>query len=210
VTARPRGKGKARPRPDDGAWRDDWNTPELELDLVRDVAGHFDGGTRVPARILIDPCWNRSAITNPYLAYWSESVIDTARDGLGVSWSGALVSMPPAVTARPGLIFVNPPYSALDVWLAKCAREAPRVRELGHYIAALVPARVEQTCWTDVVRTTSFVAFREGRITFLHPEGERASSAPMPIALLVWSPFDDLNERRSFQGKGWWCAEVLP
>jgi hypothetical protein len=220
VTARPRGKGKGvtpRPRPDDGQWRDDWNTPAAELDLVRNVAGTYvysEGAKtseRVPARILFDPCWNRSAITNPVRACWVESPTPARRDGLIVSWRHELEWLPAAdgYHDRPGVIFVNPPYSALEAWLAKCAAEARGVTELGHYIVALVPARVEQPCWTDIIHTTSLIAFRHGRVTFDHPEGKKASSAPMPIALLIWSPFCDGKERRAFGGMPWWCAEAV-
>lgn len=207
MTARPRGKGKGvtpRPRPDDGAWRDDWNTPEPELELVRDLSAYLYPRSTGNRQILLDPCWNRTALTRPCFSFWTEAPQPFLRDGLAESWTKT------CHRCEPGVVFVNPPYSELERWLAKCANEASGLADDGHSLVALVPARVEQPCWTDIVRTTSLVSFRYGRITFDHPEGERASSAPMPIALLIWSPFTDGKENRVFQGKGWWCAEVRP
>jgi hypothetical protein len=198
LEVRVKAKKAKRPRPDDGTWRDDWNTPAAELALVRAAFGP----------IVLDPCWNQSAQTNPAIAAWTESPDPLLCDGLDLDWATELRWRPS--TSEGGCVFVNPPYSELRRWLTKCAGESSKVTMLGHAIVALVPARVEQPCWTDVVHTVDAIAFRQGRIIFDHPEGAPAQTASFPVALLVWHPLRRAIARKVARqfARGWWCAEV--
>lgn len=185
-----------RPRPSDGVWRDDWNTPEPVLAPIRRAGV-----------IALDPCWNPTAITRPRVR-WSVS-----DDGLTQPWA-------PHV-GEGEFVFANPPYSQLAQWLTKCADEARSVAEYGGAIIALVPARVEQSPWDDIVRSTAFIAFWRGRIEFNRPDSEETTSAPFPSALLVWGPdvgcyrgrhFRDLPTAKLYRELAGhaWCAEALP
>jgi hypothetical protein len=92
---------------------DDWNTPEVVLERVRQVAP-----------IGLDPCSNAQSIVGA-LFEWR---LARGEDGLVRSWGGF------------GLVFVNPPYGrALARWAEKIRREA----ESGVEIVVLVPHRTD-------------------------------------------------------------------
>lgn len=74
--------------------KQDWQTPEIVLDLVREVG-----------LISLDPC---TSLDNPVNAahFYTEK-----EDGLIQPWD------------TDGVIFVNPPYSDIPKWAEKCAKE---------------------------------------------------------------------------------------
>lgn len=202
-------KGKRAPRrsrPGNGTWRDDWNTPEKVLAPLR-----------AAAPIALDPCWNPTAITRPAVAFRIPGGDQECPAGHAFGYGALVVCDGLAERWAPhfddGIVFVNPPYSALGPWLGKCADEARAIQHHCGAIVALVPASVDQPAWHDVVRTTAFVAFWRGRITFERPDGLRTGSAQFAAALLVWgSLHHDVTRRvrRELERAGAWCTGALP
>jgi hypothetical protein len=130
--------------------RDDWQTPEEILALVRAVAP-----------IGLDPCTSGS---NPVDAHrWLVS------GGLEADWQ----------TPSDELTYVNPPYSQLRAWLARCALQARG----GGTIAALIAARTDTRAWHESIPTAQAVCLWRGRVKFRGA----AHSAPFPSALVIWT-----------------------
>lgn len=202
MTARPRGKGKGvtpRPRPDDGAWSDDWNTQEADIAPARELGP-----------ILFDPCWNVSAITMPRVACWPQSQLPQNRDGLAVSWSEYCRLATIMDPVEHGIVFVQPPFSELARWLTKSAEEARAVTDMGHAIVAHVPGRIEQNCVVDIVHSTQLHAHRIGRAKYDHPDGRKASTASFPSTMFIWCTWlAPVLMARRIARHGWWCAEAL-
>ena len=116
--------------------RQDWNTPENILELVRrfDVIG-------------LDPCCNDDATTDPITACY-----EALCDGLSYVWEGH------------GLVYVNPPYGRqIAPWLQKAARS---LWTAGDHCIMLVPARTDTRWWQDAAPQADAVCFWKGRLTF--------------------------------------------
>lgn len=137
--------------------RQDWNTPENVLEVVRAFAG---------GRINLDPCSNSQSVVDAEVEYR----IDRGEDGLTLSWR----------ETDYGVVFVNPPYGRdIKSWIQRCAI----VGNSGEMdVVALVPARVD-TQWFDICWRANLICFISGRLTFrgaIHP-------APFPSALVLWT-----------------------
>lgn len=136
---------------------DAWQTPDNVLQLVRQVGP-----------IVLDPCTTK---LNPTGAQYIVTVVD---DGLLGNWD------------LGGLVYVNPPYSAVRAWMACCREEA----HVGAEIIALVPARTDTRWFQDncAPPLSSAVCFWRGRLKFVGAP----QSAPFPSALVYWGPRADL------------------
>ena len=80
-------------------------------------------------------------------------------------------------------VFVNPPYSQVASWTAKCLVESSRGCPL---ICALVPARTDTKWWHGFAVTADLIHFVKGRLKF----GDGSGTAPFPSALLFWFGLD--------------------
>lgn len=158
--------------------QDCWQTPEMLLELVREVAP-----------IALDPC---GAPGNPTQA---QHVLHPDRlppdnDGLTAYWG------------HEGLVFLNPPYSQMAAWATRLAVETCRTSVRREYIA-LVPARTDTRWWHELVAARpARVCFWRGRLRFNKPSGEPGQAAPFPSAVLYYGP-DDATFARVFGPKGW-------
>jgi hypothetical protein len=119
--------------------KDDWNTPEEVLQLVRKLGP-----------ISLDPCSNAGSIVD------AAREIRLPEDGLLANW---------AELGAGGVVFVNPPYgqTASRVWLRKITEEAAR----GAEIVALLPARPDTQWFQRHGAKAQAIVFWEGRLTFL-------------------------------------------
>lgn len=117
----------------------------------------------------LDPCTDRR---QPWPM--AKRMIVLPRDGLAVRW-------------RKGqYVFLNPPYSQVQVWLAKLARHGNGI--------ALTFARVE-TVWffEEVWDKASAVFFPRGRLTFYTPDGRpgngRKGGSGGPSVLIAYGMY---------------------
>ena len=133
--------------------KDDWQTPDKILDCVHDMC----------AVIGLDPC----AGNDTDLAV-SNMTID--EDGLSLGWQ------------KQGLVYVNPPYSELKLWVPKVIKEAKE----GAEILMLVPARTDTVSFQLAMRWCNAVCFVAGRLKYLDKGKPCKNSAPFPSAVLYF------------------------
>ena len=93
-----------------------------------------------------------------------------AEDGLLQDWSGEVV-------------FMNPPYSGVDLWIAK-AYEASKA---GATVVCIVSAGVDTLWWHAYVEPYAEYRFPEGRWKFERPGG-KGWGAPRPTAIVIFRP----------------------
>lgn len=116
--------------------RMDWQTPDVVLDLVREVGV-----------IRLDPC---TEVANPTGA---QEWISPPGDGLSYDWQ----------PARSGVVYVNPPYGrSLQTWIAKCCTEGTA----GSEIVLLVPARPDTAWYDAAHDSANAKCEWRGRLRF--------------------------------------------
>lgn len=138
------------------AGREDWRTPPDVVELVRSLWG---------GKIGLDPC----APPDPAHVIAKGNMAGPAgspADGLAARWRGT--------------VYVNPPFSGLADWAAKCSAEG----KAGAEVVLLLPARTDTAYWHDHIATAQAVCFWRGRMRFVGAP----SSAPFPAALAYWGP----------------------
>ena len=136
---------------------DEWYTPRHILDAVALLD---------PGGIDLDPCHAPRSLVQ------ARHTIDVRQDGDGLrdEWPG------------DGLVFVNPPYSDVEPWLARCRHEAKR-----RPVVALVPMRPETQAWRRWVwEAGATVVVHTGRIAFVAPDGTRPGGGMLTTCLLTW------------------------
>lgn len=105
---------------------------------------------------------------------------DKETDGLVQAWYGS--------------VFVNPPYNNVGAWVKKAHDEALAGNA---NVTMLVAARTDTRWWWDYVRK-GYVYFLKGRIKFIDPTNEVATSAPFPSAVVYFS------KKLSWSGTAYW------
>lgn len=139
-----------------GAGNDNWQTPWWFMSLVRQLD-----------ILACDPCTTEQNPTGALTFY------TPAADGLHQPW------------ARQGICFVNPPYSKIRTWLAKCAAEAA----LGSQVLALVPGRTDTRAFHEGCATAARLAFLRGRMAFVDVRPDQVpveAPAPFPSMVAYW------------------------
>ena len=91
-------------------------------------------------------------------------------DGLSIDWPTNQVC------------FVNPPYSRLADWCAKCAEQWRR----GCTVILLIPPRTCASYFHDHIADNAEIRFIRGRVKFIHPDGGKPKGAPFPSILCVF------------------------
>lgn len=155
------------------AKRNDTNTPEAVLQLVRHVFG---------GRIDLDPCGNPASITQARREIWLtkySGAASTEKLGRCIDYGSGLVA------PWAGTVFVNPPFDHIAKWSRKCAGEhAQRQAE----VLLLSPARTDTRWFHGVIApTASAFCLWRGRLVFL---GEKAG-CPFPLMFAYWGPHAD-------------------
>lgn len=90
-------------------------------------------------------------------------------NGLMYSWEGETV-------------FLNPPFSDNEIWLAKSYSEAlyPNTK-----IVVIMPSRTDTKYWHKFVMKADEIRFVKGRVDFLK-DGEVGSGANFPLVIVVF------------------------
>lgn len=145
--------------------KDDWQTPDEVLELVRRVAP-----------IGIDPCGAPGNPVRAKVCYWGGP---DDIDGLGLDW-GRL--------AREGLVYVNPPFSQAKKWAEKAIAEGVIG---GTEIILLLPARTDTKVFEALRKSADAVCFWHGRMKFKGAP----TSAPFPSALFYFGERAKVFER---------------
>lgn len=128
--------------------------------------------------IRLDPCAGPDSILAPERAYYGEQVDTGRRKKNGqpiLEWTGPGLTSPWC----DGTYF-NPPYNALEDWLAKAVEEAG----LGYEIAGLVPVRTHRAWFRAAVLDRADAVCWLNPVTFLGYD----QSFPAPLVLVYWGP----------------------
>lgn len=119
-----------------------------------DRLGYFD----------LDPC---SPVARPWPTATRHYTVED--NGLVLPWEGR--------------VWLNPPYSAVGLWMQRLANHGNGV--------ALVFARTETRWFFDFVWSkANAVLFLKGRLSFCHVSGEQGKPAPAPSVLVA---YDEAN-----------------
>jgi phage N-6-adenine-methyltransferase len=84
---------------------------------------------------------------------------------------------------RSASCFVNPPYSQTQKFLLMASEQA---KEYGVTVVALVNANTDTKWFAEASKTASEVRLISGRISFVKPDGKKASGNPKGQALIIW------------------------
>lgn len=139
--------------------KDEWETPASIFDPL-DAEFGFD----------LDPC--ATAENSKCRCHFG-----IEQDGLSISWHDGFDSA-----------FVNPPYSRLKEWIAKCSQESKK----GMTCVMLIPARTDTRAWHAHIydaehwqfRIGVEVRFLPGRVKFIGG----AHCAPFPSCIVIFRP----------------------
>lgn len=94
-------------------------------------------------------------------------------NGLSMDWGGDVV-------------FCNPPYSQLDVWLEKCYNESLKPNTI---VVVLIPVSTSAKWWNNLVTNKCEIRFIQGRVSFVG-----AGNSPAPFSS-VWLIYGNGNEQ---------------
>lgn len=128
---------------------DEWSTPEDFFGKLQVEFGPFE----------LDPC--ATTENAKCAAFYTKS-----DNGLIQPWA-------------PRKVFMNPPYSEINLWMAKAFEESRK----GALVVCLVPSRTD-TAWFHDHAMKGEVRFIRGRLKF----GGSKNSAPFPSALVIFRP----------------------
>jgi len=137
--------------------RDDWETPDALIDVLRREFGAFG----------LDPCANAE---NKKACDWYGPGSDLGQeDGLAVPWFG-------------GSAYVNPPYGrgVIEKWVEKCYFEVACGRV--ELVVALLPASTSAGWWHQWVMQATEIRLLKGRLTYKGAP----SAATWDSVIVVW------------------------
>lgn len=124
---------------------DEWATP---WDIFADLDEEF--------HLIFDPACTTENVKCPHRCGHDEGV-----DGLGCDWRAAVVD--DEEDRFKYAVFLNPPHSNIEAWLAKTLAEARR----GCRIVGLIPANTDTVWWHKYVMEAREIRFVERRICFI-------------------------------------------
>lgn len=115
-------------------------------------------------------------------------------DGLADEWSGRLA-------------FVNPPYSALLVWLRRAHEQwkAGKIKT----VVCLVPVRTDSAWFHDTLSAEADIFLLRGRVRFLDLHG-KAQSTPFSLMVLTLGATAEQKVRYGEMVPGFWLARSNP
>ena len=136
----------------------------------------------------VDPCAHKlSDVQARRRIFFSEGA-----DGLAENWIGQFV-------------FVNPPFSAIVVWL----QYAHAQWRDGHAktVACLIPIRTDTKFFHDKLRKNADIFFIKGRVSFLMPSGKKQSNF-QPLLLVVFGATKQQKVRYQELADGFWLERA--
>jgi phage N-6-adenine-methyltransferase len=157
--------------------KDVWQTPPW---LYEGIAKNLDGG------IDLDPCAGED--TDIATTNWC---IKRGEDGLDREWFGT--------------VFVNPPFSVKEQWIAKIEDEMVNT----DCIFLVTPDSTDVQSWWhgEIIPHASWVWFSEGRIGYVDPaDGEQKKDATFGTAISVFGSLADCGGeslKQWFRETGW-------
>lgn len=136
----------------------------------------------------LDPCANAMS---PVIAQ-RRIILSEGGDGLKDDWSGRLA-------------FVNPPFSALLIWLRR-AHEQWRAGMV-ETVVCLVPVRTDSAWFHDTLSADAAIYLLKGRVRFLDTTG-RAQATPFSLMLVTLGATAEQKERYAQLVQGFWLSRT--
>ena len=87
------------------------------------------------------------------------------------------------------VVWCNPPYSEIDLWVQKCYEESGKSK----LIALLIPARTDTKYFHKYIYNKAELIFIKGRLRFTNPN--KSGSAPFPSMLVIYKEKVKLNNQ---------------
>ena len=136
----------------------------------------------------LDPC---AHVLSPVIAR-RRILLSEGGDGLTEDWSGRLA-------------FVNPPFSALLIWL----RRAHQQWQAGNVetVVCLVPVRTDSALFHDTLSFDADIYLLQGRVRFLDPRG-KAQHTPFALMVLTLGATAEQKARYARLVPGFWLARA--
>ena len=136
----------------------------------------------------LDPC---AHLLSPVIAH-RRILLSEGGDGLIDDWSGRLV-------------FVNPPFSALLLWLRRAHDQwqAGKVET----VVCLVPVRTDSAWFHDTLSIDADIYLLKGRVRFLDPRG---GGQQTPFSLMVLTLGATAEQKSTYAAlvPGFWLARI--
>lgn len=133
-------------------------------------AGHDDWMT--PISVIRNLEVEFGKLFDPCPAGWN---VDHGWNGLYIDWPVNKYS------------FVNPPFSQIDKWAAKCQYEWER----GAGVLLLIPVRTDTKYFHNHIYWNAHLRFFKGRLKFRRPNTPKASRAPFACMLCIFPKIGD-------------------
>lgn len=137
----------------------------------------------------LDPCGHQ---LSPVIAK-RRILLEEGGNGLTDDWSGRLA-------------FVNPPFSALLVWL----RRAYDQWKAGNVetVVCLVPVRTDSAWFHETLSADADIYLLQGRVRFLNPQG-KAQHTPFSLMVLTLGITANQKVRYTAQVPGFWLSRDI-
>jgi transcriptional regulator with XRE-family HTH domain len=132
----------------------------------------------------LDPCAHR---LSPVVAKGS-IILEEGGDGLTDPWAGRLV-------------YLNPPYSQLLVWLRR-AHDQWRRRNVAT-VVCLIPVRTDSAWFHDTLSMDADIYLLQGRVKFIDTKG-RGQNTPFSLMLLTLGATEEQKDRFAQSVSGRW------
>lgn len=173
---------KARRRAPERAY---WGAGKKEdRDLRFTPADFMENIYQAFGQVDLDPCGNEGS---PVVARRT-FLLNKGDDGLRDDWSGRLV-------------FVNPPFSELVVWLERLHDQWRKGNV--ETVVALVPVRTDSSLFQETLSEDADIFLLRGRVKFLDPRG-KSQSTPFSLMVLALGAADEQKARYAALVQGKW------
>ena len=144
---------------------DEWGTPRH---LVAALRAEFTLGVDLAAR-------RDNRVAPAYLG--PDHPEPSLRDALAVDWSRLLRAMGPHVVG-----FLNPPFSQIDAFLAKCWEE----RQRGAVLVTVLPHKTETVWYHELAVHADEIRQLRRRLVYL-VDGQPVDSALFASSVVIWN-----------------------
>lgn len=136
----------------------------------------------------LDPCGHE---LSPVIAR-RRITMQEGGDGLAEPWSGSVV-------------YVNPPYSKLLVWLQRAHEQWLAAN--AQTVVCLVPVRTDSAWFHDVLSNDADIYFLRGRVRFLDARG-KGQQTPFSLMLVILGAKPEQKARLTETVPGYWALRA--
>ena len=97
-------------------------------------------------------------------------------------------------------MFVNPPFSAIGYWVAKCYQESKN----GFTVVMIIPPRSDTVYWHSYIMKADELRFCVGRVNFLRDGKKPKHGCTYPLVIVVFKDNARKNPKVSSYHHKWY------